>query len=102
MKPESLEKILSRWKPEDAQNPDCTIPKVLYTCPNGGNPTGSSLTTERKRKIYEIAQKYNLIILEDDPYFYLSFGKVYNFKPKLMKYSLVIFFTKTCFFFQLL
>jgi len=31
----------------------------------GQNPTGSTLTLERRKKIYAIAQKYDLIILED-------------------------------------
>lgn len=39
----------------------------------GGNPSGASTTVERKRKIYEIAQRHDLLILEDDPYWYLQF-----------------------------
>ena len=45
--------------------------------PIGGNPTGSSTSLERKKRIYELAQKFNLIVLEDDPYYYLQFdGKI--------------------------
>ncbi|KAI9098215.1 pyridoxal phosphate-dependent transferase [Phlyctochytrium arcticum] len=66
--PVQLQKILSEWK--DVK----TRPKVLYTVPVGGNPTGTSTTEERKRRIYEIASKYDIIILEDDPYYYLQFS----------------------------
>ena len=49
-------------------------PKVLYTIPTGSNPTGGSMSLERKREVYRLAQEHNLIILEDDPYYYLQFG----------------------------
>ncbi|KAJ3316803.1 hypothetical protein HDU76_001541 [Blyttiomyces sp. JEL0837] len=67
--PESMEAVLAAWKDPE------TRPRVLYTVPTGGNPTGASTTLERKRRIYAIAQKYDVIILEDDPYYYLQFGK---------------------------
>ena len=76
MVPESLHSIMSVWSPDDTDNPESRIPKMMYLIPNGGNPTGHTLTEERKHTIYEIAQKYNLLILEDDPYFYLQFKKV--------------------------
>jgi len=52
--PSSLREILSQWKPgsqDDQQNP---VPRVLYTVANGVNPTGASLTLERKQQIYEV------------------------------------------------
>jgi len=77
MNPESLEEILSQWSPEDAENPHSDIPKVLIVIPNASNPSGSTLPLERRKKIYAIAQKYYLLIVEDDPYFYLQFSKPY-------------------------
>lgn len=77
MDPQSLGDVMSSWSPADTQDPNSKIPKIMYLIPNGGNPTGHTLTEERKRKIYEIAQKYNILILEDDPYFYLQFQKPY-------------------------
>ncbi|XP_069487514.1 kynurenine/alpha-aminoadipate aminotransferase, mitochondrial isoform X2 [Ambystoma mexicanum] len=73
--PEALREVLSRWRPEDVSKPASKIPKFLYTIPNGGNPTGVSLTTERKKAIYEIAREYDLLIVEDDPYYFLQFTK---------------------------
>ena len=34
------------------------------------------MTLERKKEIYEIACEYDLLILEDDPYYYLQFNQV--------------------------
>jgi len=38
----------------------------LQTCPNcpGANPTGTVLPADRRRRIYELCSKYNLLILE--------------------------------------
>jgi 2-aminoadipate transaminase len=43
-------------------------PKFLYTIPNFQNPTGVTLTAERRKTLYTIAARYGLIVLEDDPY----------------------------------
>ncbi|KAK3091816.1 hypothetical protein FSP39_022850, partial [Pinctada imbricata] len=75
--PDHLEEILSKWSPSDVKDPESSIPKFLYCIPNGGNPTGSGLTLERKKRIYDIARKYDLLILEDDPYFFIQFNKPY-------------------------
>lgn len=50
--------------------------QLLYVNTTGANPTGVALTTERKKEIYRIACEYNLLILEDDPYYYLHFQDV--------------------------
>lgn len=55
--PDSLKEILSKWKPEDSKNPEKNTPKFLYTVPNGDNPTGNSLTSNRKKEIYEVFLK---------------------------------------------
>ncbi len=48
MNAESLNQILSNW-------PNTTnLPKVLYTIPNGSNPTGASMNLERKKDIYSV------------------------------------------------
>ncbi|KAM4710266.1 kynurenine/alpha-aminoadipate aminotransferase, mitochondrial isoform 2-T2 [Discoglossus pictus] len=73
--PQALKDILSKWKPEDVTKPERKAPKLLYTIPNGGNPTGASLTTERKMEIYQLAQEYDFLIIEDDPYYFLQYNK---------------------------
>ncbi|CAO3666757.1 hypothetical protein G6F70_007347 [Rhizopus microsporus] len=64
--PEALDEVLSKWT-------DGKKPNVLYTIPCGGNPTGATATLERKQKVYAVCQKHDLLILEDDPYYYLQF-----------------------------
>ncbi len=44
------------------------LPKFIYTIPNGHNPGGVSLSLDRRKHILDIANRYDLFILEDDPY----------------------------------
>lgn len=39
----------------------------------GQNPTSGVLSLERRREIYSLCQKYDILIVEDDPYWYLQF-----------------------------
>ena len=41
-------------------------PRLLYTIPNFHNPTGTCLSTYRRRQLMALADRYNLPILEDD------------------------------------
>lgn len=43
-------------------------PKFIYVLPNFQNPSGSTLSLERRRKLVELADKYGVPIVEDDPY----------------------------------
>ncbi|WP_312700751.1 PLP-dependent aminotransferase family protein [Sedimentibacter sp.] len=43
-------------------------PKLVYVIPTFQNPTGRTLSLERRKKIAELGSKYDVIILEDDPY----------------------------------
>lgn len=43
-------------------------PKMVYTIPTFQNPTGITMTLERRKKLAELGSKYDVIILEDDPY----------------------------------
>ncbi len=55
--------------PEDLEEKIRTYhPKLLYTIPTFQNPTGKTLTEERRRKIAELANEYGMIVAEDDPY----------------------------------
>lgn len=48
--------------------------KLLYLIPTFQNPTGITTSVEKRRRIYEIAKKYSLPILEDNPYGELRFA----------------------------
>lgn len=43
-------------------------PKMLYTIPTFQNPTGRTLSLERRKQVAEIAGKYGIVVAEDDPY----------------------------------
>ena len=43
-------------------------PKFIYILPNFQNPSGSTLSLERRHKLVELADKYGVPIVEDDPY----------------------------------
>ncbi|ORX53549.1 PLP-dependent transferase [Hesseltinella vesiculosa] len=76
MLPEKLEEMLANWPTSNPHGkPDQARPHLLYTTPVGGNPTGLSISEDRKRRIYDICSRYNIMILEDDAYYYLQFGK---------------------------
>jgi len=43
-------------------------PAFLYTIATFQNPSGRTLSTERRRRIAELAREHELLVLEDDPY----------------------------------
>lgn len=43
-------------------------PKLLYTIPTFQNPTGRTIPADRREQIAKLAEKYGVIVLEDDPY----------------------------------
>lgn len=43
-------------------------PKFIYILPNFQNPSGSTLSLERRKRLVELADKYGVPIIEDDPY----------------------------------
>ena len=48
----------------------------IYTIPNFQNPMGVTLSLERRKQILELAYKYNVLIVEDNPYGELRFAGV--------------------------
>ena len=42
--------------------------KFIYTIPNFQNPTGVTMSLAKRRGLYELAKKYGVLILEDNPY----------------------------------
>lgn len=43
-------------------------PKLIYLIPTFGNPSGATLTLERRKRVLELAAKYQTLVVEDDPY----------------------------------
>ncbi|KAF2762466.1 L-kynurenine/alpha-aminoadipate aminotransferase [Pseudovirgaria hyperparasitica] len=67
IRPVALRTLLKSWNWVDGDRPH-----VLYMIPSGQNPTGVSQPAERKAEIYTIAEEYDMIIIEDDPYYFLN------------------------------
>ncbi|KAN0023297.1 hypothetical protein ACTFIU_011467 [Dictyostelium citrinum] len=74
MIPEKLEKLLSEWD----HTGKFKFPRVIYLIPCGQNPSGTTMNHQRKVDIYSICSRYNLLIIEDDPYYYLQFESSEN------------------------
>jgi 2-aminoadipate transaminase len=62
--PASLERIVEHADP---------FPKFLYLVPNFQNPTGRTLPAQRREAIVRICERFDLPIVEDDPYGELRF-----------------------------
>ncbi|MBI2746904.1 MAG: PLP-dependent aminotransferase family protein [Burkholderiales bacterium] len=50
-------------------------PRFVYLIPTFGNPSGATLSLERRKRILELAVKTRTVVIEDDPYGDLYFGK---------------------------
>jgi len=64
VKTDELEKLIAEHKP-----------RFVYLIPTFGNPSGAMLSLERRKKVLELAVKYQTLIVEDDPYGDLYFGE---------------------------
>lgn len=42
--------------------------KLIYTIPNFQNPSGVTMSLQKRKKLYELAKKYGVLIIEDNPY----------------------------------
>ena len=68
--PSHLDSLLTAWDP--AAHSNARKPWLLYIVPSGQNPTGATQSLQRRKEIYRVAQKHDLYILEDEPYFFLQ------------------------------
>ncbi|MDR1966840.1 MAG: PLP-dependent aminotransferase family protein [Synergistaceae bacterium] len=59
---EALDGVLKRYKA-----------RFLYTIPNFQNPSGNTATAERRKEVLGVLRKYDVPLIEDDPYHYLSY-----------------------------
>jgi 2-aminoadipate transaminase len=72
MRVDLLEELLDQLQREGRRA------KYLYTIPNHQNPGGVSLSVERRQRLAELAERHDVMVLEDNPYGLLDFaGKTY-------------------------
>lgn len=67
MCPIELEKTLTKMEQEN------DLPKFLYLIPDFQNPAGITYPEKRRQELLDIAEKYNLLVIEDSPYRELRF-----------------------------
>ncbi|KPM38474.1 hypothetical protein AK830_g8105 [Neonectria ditissima] len=65
-----LRDLLINW---DSKTAGAKRPRVLYLVSVGSNPTGVTISAQRRREIYDISVEFDLIIVEDDPYYFLQY-----------------------------
>ncbi|WPG98359.1 Hypothetical protein R9X50_00114800 [Acrodontium crateriforme] len=66
--PGGLKDVLGNWDHTKGKRPH-----LMYTVTMGQNPTSGVLSLQRRRDIYALCQKYDIIIAEDEPYWYLQY-----------------------------
>jgi 2-aminoadipate transaminase len=67
MDTDALEAELKKLKSEGKEA------KLLYIIPSFQNPTSTMLTHERRLRVLELAEEHDFLIMEDNPYGYISF-----------------------------
>ena len=70
VKVDALEKLIALHKP-----------KLVYLVPTFGNPSGAMLSLARRKRVLELAAKYKVLVVEDDPYGELYFGQSVEDRP---------------------
>ncbi|MEA3190561.1 MAG: 2-aminoadipate transaminase [Thermoplasmata archaeon] len=65
--PDSVEETLLRLRKQGVH------PKFLYVVPTFANPSGTTVSAPRRKRLLELAHEHDLLIVEDDPYGKLRF-----------------------------
>ncbi|WP_040345328.1 PLP-dependent aminotransferase family protein [Neobacillus bataviensis] len=60
---------------EERKRTGLTLPNFLYTIPTFQNPTGTTMSLERRKHLLELASEFDFLILEDDAYGELAFNE---------------------------
>jgi 2-aminoadipate transaminase len=68
MRVEELEQLLERLRAAGRR------PKFIYSVPSFQNPAGVTMSLERRRRLVELAQLHELLVVEDNPYGLLRYG----------------------------
>jgi len=80
--PAALAEVLGDW--DSGPHAGTPRPRVLYTIPTGANPSGGTMSLARRKEVYATAREHGLIILEDDPYWYVYLGAPEDRPPSLL------------------
>lgn len=75
--PGGLADVLENWDTYRGKRPH-----LIYTVTMGQNPTSGVLSFKRRKAIYAICQKYDILICEDDPYWFLQYPSANSLSMK--------------------
>jgi DNA-binding transcriptional MocR family regulator len=67
--PGGLRDVLENWD----EGKKGRRPHFMYTVSIGQNPTGATITKQRRKEVYALCERYDVIIVEDDPYWHLQY-----------------------------
>lgn len=67
---DALEELL-----EHQRSSNGPMPKFFYTVTHGSNPSGITVSLDRREKVLALARRYNFLVLEDDPYWCIEFSR---------------------------
>ncbi|MEZ0393513.1 MAG: PLP-dependent aminotransferase family protein [Desulfurococcaceae archaeon] len=70
MRTDELEAALRRLREEGRKV------KFIYVIPVAQNPAGTTMSRDRKRHLLELAEQFDVLVVEDDPYSYLVYDQV--------------------------
>lgn len=79
--PGGLRDVLENWDPVKGKRPH-----FMYTITVGQNPTGGTINQQRRREIYSLCEKFDILIIEDDPYWHLQYTKSAHRKKEGTEY----------------
>lgn len=77
IRPDALEALLAGWDASAGPRPH-----LLYTVPSGQNPTGATQSLARRQALYAICSRYDVFILEDEPYYFLQMPEYQRNRPE--------------------
>ncbi|MDQ7863871.1 aminotransferase class I/II-fold pyridoxal phosphate-dependent enzyme [Peribacillus frigoritolerans] len=63
------------WKELEEKLNNHPDTKFIYTIPDFQNPTGRTLKLERRKRMIELANQYDVLIVEDNPYGAVRFAE---------------------------
>ncbi len=85
MRIDKLEKVIAKARVEGLNL------KLLYLIPTFQNPSGATLSQERRKELIEIAEREKLLILEDDPYSEIFFDEPPPSPVASLSYDMVLY-----------
>ncbi|WP_285768356.1 PLP-dependent aminotransferase family protein [Peribacillus sp. SI8-4] len=76
MDDQGIQTTLLKEMLDERKRKGLALPRFLYTIPTYQNPTGTTMSTERRQHLLKLSSEFDFLILEDDAYGELSFDEI--------------------------